>query len=62
MIDKSQFFTAISVIDELSPINFFDKCCGKFPMCLTKFFICKSNCKDVFLDVSESSSRTLPLH
>ena len=37
-IDKSQF---------LKSINFSDKCCGKFSMCLTKFF-CKSNCKNVF--------------
>ena len=37
-IDKSQFLKAISVIDKLSPINFSDKCCGKFLMCLTKFF------------------------
>ena len=36
--DKSQFLKAISVIDKLSPINFSDKCCGKFSMCLTKFF------------------------
>ena len=34
--DKSQFLTAISVIDKLSPINFSDKCCGKFSMCWTK--------------------------
>ena len=27
----------MSVIDKLSPINFCDKCCGKFSMCLTKF-------------------------
>ena len=44
--DKSQFLKAISIIDKLSPINFSDKCCGKFSMCLTKFF-CKSNCKNV---------------
>ena len=37
-IDKSQFLKAISVIDKLSPINFSDKCCGKFSMYLTKFF------------------------
>ena len=37
--DKSQFFKAISVIDKLSPINFSDKCCGKFAMRLTKFFL-----------------------
>ena len=45
--DKSQFLKAISIIDKLSPINFFDKCCGKFSMCLTKFFFCKSNCRNV---------------
>ena len=39
IIDKFQFFEAISVIDKLSPINFSDKCCGKFSMCLTKFFV-----------------------
>ena len=38
-IDKSQFFKAISAIDKLSPINFSNKCCGKFSMCLTKFFL-----------------------
>ena len=38
IIDKSQFLKTISVVDKLSPINFFDKCCGKFSMCLTKFF------------------------
>ena len=42
-IDKSQFLKAISVIDKLSPINFSDKCCGKFSMCLTKFFL-RSDC------------------
>ena len=36
--DKSEFLKAILIIDKLSPINFFDKCCGKFLMCLTKFF------------------------
>ena len=36
--DKSQFLKAISVIDKLLLINSFDKCCGKFLMCLTKFF------------------------
>ena len=34
--DKSQFLKAISIIDKLSPINFSDKCCGKFSTCLTK--------------------------
>ena len=60
--DKSQFLKAISVIDKLSPINFSDKCCGKFSTSLTKFFSCKSNHKSVFLDFSrkESTSRTLP--
>ena len=48
-IDKSQFLRAISVIDKLSPINFPDKCCGKFLMCLAKF-CCQSNCKNVFLE------------
>ena len=46
--DKSQFLKAISVIDKLPPINFSDKCYGKFSMCLTKFFSCKSNRKSVF--------------
>ena len=50
IIYKSQFLKAISVIDKLSPINFSDKCCGEFSMCLTKFFSCKSNHKSVFLD------------
>ena len=36
--DKSQFHKAISVIDKLTPINFSDKCCGKFSKCSTKFF------------------------
>ena len=36
--DKSQVLKAISVIDQLLPINFSDKCCGKFSVCLTKFF------------------------
>ena len=48
IIDKSQFLKTISVIDKLSPIIFSYKCCGKFSMCLTKFFFCKSNCKNVF--------------
>ena len=39
IIDKSQFLKAISIIDKLSPINFSDKCCGEFLMCLTKFFL-----------------------
>ena len=38
IIDLSQFLKAISVIDKLSPINFSDNRCGKFSMCLTKFF------------------------
>ena len=37
--DKSQFLKAISAIDELSVVNFSDKCCGKFLMSLTKFFL-----------------------
>ena len=51
IIDKFQFFKAISLIDKLSPINFFDKCCDKFSMVLTKFF-CESRRKNVFLDFS----------
>ena len=39
IIDKSQFLQAISVSDKLSSINFSDKCCGKFLICLTKFFL-----------------------
>ena len=39
IIDKSQFFKAISVIDKLSPIKFSDKCCNKLLMRLTKFFL-----------------------
>ena len=38
IIDKSQFLEAISIIDKLSPMNFSDKRCGIFSMCLTKFF------------------------
>ena len=38
IIDKLQFFKAISVIVKLSPINCSNKCCGKFSMPLTKFF------------------------
>ena len=61
-INKSQFRKAISAIDELSPIDFSDKCCGKFLTCWTKFFSCTSNHGSVFPDFSrkESSSRTLP--
>ena len=44
---KPQFLKAISVIDKVSPINFSDKCCGKFSMSLIKFFFCKSNCKTI---------------
>ena len=39
IIDESQFLSAISIIDKLSSINFSNKCCGKFLMCLTKFFL-----------------------
>ena len=56
IIDKSQFLKAISVIDELSPINFFDECCGKFSMCLTKFFFLQvksQNCFSRFFKKSE---------
>ena len=62
IIDKFQFFKAISIIDKLSPINFSDKCCGKFSMCLTKFFFVSRIAKMFFLNFSrkESSSRTLP--
>ena len=52
-IDKSQFLKAISVSDKLSPINFSNKCCGKFLMCLTKIFSCESTHKSVFLDFSK---------
>ena len=45
---KSQFFKAISVIDKLSPINFSDKCCDKFLMRLTKFFVQVTLQKRVF--------------
>ena len=38
IIDKFQFLQAIPVIDKLSLINFSDKCCRNFSMCLTKFF------------------------
>ena len=60
--DKSQFLKAISVIDKLSPINFSDKCCGKFSMCLTKFFVVSRIAKIFLLNFSrkESSLRTLP--
>ena len=53
-------FKMISVIDKSLAMNFSDKCCGKFSMCLTKYF-CKSTCKYVSLDFSQGSSlRTLP--
>ena len=63
IICKSQFFKAISVTDKLSPINFFDKCCDKFSMILTKFF-CQSHRKNVFLHFSrkKSSSWIVPWH
>ena len=32
--DKSQFSKTISIIDKLLPINFSDKCCGIFSMCV----------------------------
>ena len=51
IIDKSKFPQAILVIDKLSMINFSDKCCGKFLMCLTRFFFYKSKCKTVFIRV-----------
>ena len=47
--DKSQFLKAISVIEKLLPINFPDKCCGKFSMCLTKFFFVRRIAKMFFL-------------
>ena len=46
--DKSQFLEAISVIDELLSINFSDKCCGKFSMCLTKSFFLQVNSQKCF--------------
>ena len=46
----AQFLKAISVIHKLSPINFSEKCCGKFSICLTKFFFCQSNCTKFFVD------------
>ena len=49
IIGKSQFFKAISVIDKLSPINFSDKCCGKFLTRLTTFFL-QVTLKNVFPD------------
>ena len=39
VIDKFQFHKAISVIDKLSPINFSDKCCGKFCVWRSFFFV-----------------------
>ena len=45
LIDKSQFLKAISVIDKLSPINFSDKCCGKFSTCFTNFFFVSQTAK-----------------
>ena len=64
--DKPQLFKAISVIYIFFAHEFSDKCCGKFSMCLTNFFFCKSNRsrKNVFLDFlrNESSSRTLLWH
>ena len=48
IIVKSQFLKAISVIDKLSPINFSDKCCGKFSMYLTKFFYVSGSAKMLF--------------
>ena len=62
VIDKSQFLEAISIIDKLSLIHFSDKCCGKFSMCLTKFFFVNRIAKMFFQDFSkkESSLRTLP--
>ena len=64
IIDESQVLKAISVIDKFSPINFSDNRCGKFSMCLTKFFFLQVNRKNVLLDFSrkESSTRTLPWH
>ena len=46
--DKSQFIKAISAIDKLSPIHFSDKCCSKFSMCLTKFFLVSQIAKVFF--------------
>ena len=65
IIDKSQILKAISVIDKLSPINFSDKCCGKFSIVLDKvffFFFVSRIAKVFFLDFSSkmSSSQTLP--
>ena len=37
IIDISQFLEAIAVIDELSPINFSDKCCAEFLLCFDEF-------------------------
>ena len=53
--DKSQFLKAISVIDKLSPMNFSDKCCGKFSMCLTNIFlqIILQKCFSRFFDKRE---------
>ena len=53
IIDNSQFLTAISVIDKLSPINFPDKCCGKFSMCLKKFFFVSQITKVFFQSFQE---------
>ena len=33
----SQFLKTLSIIDKLSPMNYSNKCCGKFLKCLTKF-------------------------
>ena len=53
--DKSQFFKAMSVIDKLSPINFSDKCCRKFAIRLTKFFlqVTLQNCYSKFFKKRE---------
>ena len=48
IIHTSQFLKAISAIDKSSPTNFYDKSCGKFSMCLTKFFFLVSQITKVF--------------
>ena len=51
IIDKSQFLKAILVIDELSPKNFSDKCCGFFFIVFDEVFFLVSQITKAFFSI-----------
>ena len=49
--DNQYISICYSDIDKLSPIYFSDKCCGKFSICLTRFFLLVSQIAKLFFQI-----------